>query len=330
MTGKATAKITRVSKEAWQVVQTHASSTLDSPPPVSLSNCAKAFGVRCIRFEPLISDAGLARSGKDLEILINTEVTEDTYPAGTTLSVDDTKWLDFAPSLRFTIAHEIAHAAFLETAGWDKESDLAQKNRRAIENGCSILARSLLLPRKMLLRELGDRFFDVDHISNLLTAFRVSPEVFIRRLHLSDLKEQFANLDGFLAFAQDTQGTIRVKACHVVGSYARDRFHDALKRARREPTQPAQYRSLSVEYVQAKWALEGCPLTDLNRETHKDIESLVRNNESGRLGLEVGWTTRDVIPCDLAFRRIHHQPLGLLVRVQVIGPVQKPSQRPLF
>lgn len=330
MTSKSTAKITRVSQEAWKAVQRQGESAADSPPPVSLGECAKVFGIRCIRFEPIISGAGIAKSGENLEIIVNTEATEDTYPAGTTFSVDDANWPDFTPSLRFTIAHEIAHAAFLGTAEWDKGNDVAQKNREAIENGCSILARNFLLPRRMLIRELTTRLFDVDHVSSLLSVFRVSPEVFIRRLHLSDMKSQYGDLDGFLAFAQEKHGALRIRVCHVLGTHATGRFHDALKRARREREQPVQYRSLSVEYTQAKWALEGCAFNDPRLGLHGDIESLLRNNESGRLDLEVGWAARDVIPCDLAFRRIHHQPLGLLVRVQVTGPVRKLGQTTLF
>jgi len=330
MSGKSAARITRVSHEAWQVVQKQAGSLGDSPLPVSLGVCAKAFGICSIRFEPLLSAAGLAKSEKNLEIIVNTEATEDTYQSGTTFSVDKLDALDFTPSLRFTIAHEIAHAAFLRTSGWDKESDLAQKNRKAIEKGCNILARSLLLPQKMLMRELADRLFDIDYVHHLLSVFKVSPEVFLRRLHLSDMNSEYKTLDGFLAFVQETQQSLRIKACHVVGTCATDRFHRAIQRARGEKKEPHQYRSLSSDYVETKWALEGCVLNDLKLDANKDIEHFLRHNESGRLDLEVGWAAGDVIPCNLIFRHIHQQPLGLLLRVQVTGPIQKPSLKTLF
>lgn len=330
MTGKSTEKIMRVSQEAWKLVQKYAASMADLPAPVSLANCAKEFGIRTIRFERLLSAAGLAKNGSDLEIVVNTEATEGTYLPGTTYSVEAANWPDLSPSLRFTVAHEIAHAAFLGTAAWDKESDMAQKNRRAIEYACNILARSLLLPRKMLIRELGKRPFDVDHASKLLCVFRVSPEVFIRRLHLSDMKSAYGDLDELIAFAQETHGTIRVRACHLLGIHGKNRFHDALRRARREQNEGAQYRSLSTEYLEAKWALEGCALSDPQLGLPQDIESRLQNSESGQLGLDVEWAAGDIIPCDLTFRRIQHLPLGFFVRIRVTGPVQKPGQKRLF
>lgn len=330
MASKSPAKITRVSQEAWKLVQKQSASVAEWPPPVPLGNCAKEFGIRCIRFEPIISAAGLAKSGEDLEIIVNTEAVEDTYPPGTTLAIDDVKWAVFAPSLRFTIAHEIAHAAFFRTTGWDKESDLAQKNRRHIERACNILARTFLMPRKMLLQGTGNRLFDVAHVESLLSAFRVSPEVFIRRLHLSDVKSCYTELDGFLAFAQEREGRVRIKACHVVGTHAKGRFHQALGQRKGESQQLREPSGLSVEYLESKWAMEGWAINDLKLNGDMDLESFLRDNENGRLIFEVGWAAGDVIPCDLTFRRIHHSRLGSLLRVQVTGPVQKPGQKSLF
>ena len=76
--------------------------------------------------------------------------------------------------------------------------------------------------------------------------------------------------------------------------------------------------------------LEGYALNDLKLDAHKDIEFLLRHNESDRLDLEVGWAADDIIPCDFTFHRIHQHPLGFLLRVQVTGSIQKPSQRTLF
>ncbi len=205
-------EIARVSDEAWQTAQKMTTPLSQESPPVPLGELAEHAGIRRVRFEPLISDAGLARKGSDFEVVVNGDAFDGAPSAGTILEVGDPKWAEFTVPLRRTIAYEIAHLLFLNAAQKDQYSDLFRKNERAVENGCNILARVFLLPRQMLLREVGERLFDVDHVKNLTAASRVSPEVFIRRLHLSDMRTDW-KLDGFIAYVREQEGVLRIIVC---------------------------------------------------------------------------------------------------------------------
>lgn len=131
--------IARVSEEAWRFTEKLCALSANTPPPAPLEEFAKELGIRCVRFKPLLSDGALAKEGKDLEIVLNTEAPGAAWPAGTVLPVDDGKWGALNPPLRFSVAHEIAHAVFLKVAGYDSRLDLFQKNERAVENACNIL-----------------------------------------------------------------------------------------------------------------------------------------------------------------------------------------------
>jgi hypothetical protein len=147
---------------------------------------------------------------------------------------------------------------------------------------------------------------------------------------MSDINLHESNADGFLAFAQEDEGAIRFKACHVFGNFGQERFHRALELAKGGVKTSSQRRSLSADYRQEKWALEGSTLDDVKVDKNKKIESALRSTESGKLEIVVGLGGGNVVPCEFAFRRLHQQPLGFLMRLQVIGPAQKPGQRTLF
>lgn len=189
----------------------------------------------------------------------------------------------------------------------------------------------MLLPHRLLSREIGERLLNLDHIRERIVAFQVSPEVFIRRFHLSDWKRKEGTLDGFVAFAQEKEDRLRIKAAHVFGRYASDRFDRALHRVKQgSPRKKYQYPGLSSTYRQVSWAIEGMAINDVKLDTKRDLESILRSCEADQLDLEVGWGDQEIIPCNLAFHRIHQKPLGFLLRVQVLGPVQKRGQKTLF
>lgn len=323
-------KLAPISEDVWRGLVKFSESLPTQLPPVDLAGFAKDVGIQHVRFKPLISDAGLAKVGDSLEIVVNTEAPGVTLPAGTTASVDDGTWGKFQSSLRFTVAHEIVHAVFIRAAKQHSEEGLLEQHRPDVEEACKTLARLLLLPRRLLGQEIGERLLELDHVKGLMAAFRVSPEVFLRRFHLSDWNRKEGKLDGFIAFAQERESRLRIKAAHVFGRYATDRFHRALQRARHGAQQKFEYPGLSGTYRQAAWALDGMAINDVKLDGRKDIESILRNSEADQLELEVGWGDGEVIPCNLTFRRIHQKPLGFLLSVQVVGPTQKPGQKTLF
>lgn len=260
-------------------------------------------------------------------------LTEDApgaaFSAGTTLSVDDEKWGTLKPSLRFSIAHEIAHAVFLKAAGDKSHRDFFQKNQQAFENGCNILARIFLLPKSMLIREIDSRLFDVDHLSRLVLTLHVSPEVFLRRFHVSDLKGRFTDVDGLLAFVQDKEENVEFKACHMWGDNAIGLFQHSLKESKRK-TMESEHLSLSTDYSQPKWILQGLKLNEIGLGNSRDIEYRLRNNQADKIEMDVKWARGEVIPCRLSFRLLGERPPGWLFCVQVMGPIQKPGQGYLF
>lgn len=321
--------IARVSEEAWRITEKLSASSANMSPPAPLEGCAKELGIRCIRFEALLSDGALAKAGKDLEIVLNTEAPGAACPAGTTLSIDDGKWGELKPPLRFSVAHEIAHAVFLKAAGYDSHRDFFQKNERAVENGCNILARIFLLPRSMLIHEIDSRLFDVDHLSKLVLAFGVSPEVFLRRFHVSDMRGQFTAVDGLLAFVQNQGEDIEFKACHIWGDHTIVRFQHGLQESRKKAWE-SERLSLSADYKQTKWVLEGLKLNEIGLGNSSDIASRLKNKQADQIEMDVEWARGSVIPCRLSFRLIHERPLGWLLCLQVMDPVQKSGQSHLF
>jgi hypothetical protein len=308
--------IARISEEAWRFTEKLCASRADMSPPAPLEGFAKELGIRCVRFKPLLSDGALAKEGKDLEIVLNTEAPGAASPAGTTLSVDDGKWGELKPPLRFSVSHEIAHAVFLKAAG--SHRDLFQKNEQAVENACNILARVFLLPRSMLVREIDSRLFDVDHLSKLVHAFGVSPEVFLRRFHVSDMRGQFAAMDGLLAFIQDKGENIEFKACHMWGTHAITRFQHGLQESRKNAS---EYLSLSADYKQTRWALEGLKLNEIGLGNSSDTASRLKNKQADHIEIDVEWVRGEVIPCSLSFRLIRERPLGWLLCLQFMAPV---------
>jgi len=324
-----TSLIARVSEEAWKNTEKLIASSADISPPAPLERYAKDLNISCIRYEALLSDAGLAKAGKDLEIILNTDAPGVACTTGTTLSLDDRKWGELKPPTRFSVAHEIAHAVFLKTADYDSHRDFFQKNERAIEKGCNILARILLLPRSILIHEIGSRLFDVDHLCKIILAFGVSPEVFLRRFHVSDMRGQFTNMDGLLAFAQDKGENIEFKACHICGDYAIGRFQHGLEGSRKKGRE-SEYRSLSPNYIETKWVLEGLNLNEIGLGNSKDIAFRLKNERAGQMEMDVKWAGDEVIPCRLNFRLIREKPFGWLLSLQVVGDIKKIGQSHLF
>lgn len=321
--------IARVSEEAWKITEKLSAASANMSPPAPLEGCAKELGIRCIRFEALLSGGGLARAGKDLEIVLNTEAPGAAWLAGTTLSVDDGKWETLKPPLRFSVAHEIAHAVFLKAAGYDSHRDFFQKNERAVENGCNILARIFLLPRSMLIREIGSRLFDVAYLSKLILAFGVSPEVFLRRFHVSDMMGQFTAMDGLLAFVQDKGENIEFKACHIWGDHAIVRFQHGLKGSRMKARE-SERLSLSADYRQTNWVLQGLKLNEIGLHNSREIVSRLKNKQADQMEMDVEWARGEVIPCSLSFRLIRERPPSWLLCLQVMDPIQKPGQGHFF
>ena len=246
---------------------------------------------------------------------MNTEAPGATEPPGTILEVESGKWSQLAAALRFTIAHEIAHAVFLE-AGWDWNRDLFLRHDLALESTCSQMARALLLPPSRLVREWGGRLFDVRHIQTLLKRFRVSIHVFILRLQLPDLRGVFDGTDGMLAFAREVENRLRIVAYRVWGPLATGRVSAIAGSDSTQNEQAVRAKRKARGSLQNP-GLEGRPLHDLASDF--DFETWLRMGESDPKPIRVDWRPGMTLPGEINACQIHSKPGGFLISIRING-----------
>ncbi len=308
-------KFDELSQRAWRTIEDLTKSIAAKPLPVALDEVASSFGIRYIRFEPLLSTAKLVKIEAGFYILMNTEAPGANQPAGTILDAKGGKWLDLAPSLRFTVAHEVAHAIFLE-AGWDWNRDQFSRHDRALESTCSQMARVLLLPAPRLVQEWDGRPFDVAHIRTLLKRFQVSPQVFVLRLNLHDLRGAFDGFDGMLAFAREEEKHIRIVAYHAWGPLATIRFKaiPSISAAQRQLLE----RKGTTRSAKEDALLEGNQINHLVSDF--DVEAWLRTGARDLRPVPVAWRTGVTLPCEIKGCQIHSKPPGFFISIRVKGP----------
>jgi hypothetical protein len=140
------------------------------------------------------------------------------------------------------------------------------------------------------------------------------------------MNEDYAKSNGFVAFARQMDNAIRVKACHIFGAVARDRFHRALKQDSSDGKLRPVHRTLSDIYAQSKWELEGQSIDEI--QLAKDLENKLLEGAIEQLPLRVGWGSGKVIPCSLS-----SQPLAegnFLLCLEILAPVQESDQERLL
>jgi hypothetical protein len=319
-------KIEGISRKAWKSAEA-LSGKLNLLGPSPLNEFAESVGIRRLRLARLLSDAGLAQLDPDYEIVINTDGPARIGDVGRLISLEDDEWSKLSPPLRFTVAHEISHLLFLNAAGGDRQAAAFTKkeNEPAVEQGCSRLARVLLLPQAVLARELGSRLFEVNHVRELSRRFRVSLEVLIRRLHLSDIKLATEGMDGLLAVASGGTGDLRVRFCHILGTYAVSRFEQALDTGE-EQARRSEYRRLADCYRETRWRLNERRVNEI----HRDMEGILRNGENSRRAIEVTWAGSQMIPCEVSSCALNDAGSAFLFSLRVAGSVYKLGEKPLL
>jgi hypothetical protein len=308
-------KFDDLSEITWRTVGELARSLGDKPLPVQLDEVASSFGIQYVRFEPLLSTAKLVKIEDGFYILMNTEAPGANQPPGTILDVDKGVWSDLAPPLRFTIAHEIAHAVFSKS-GWDSNLDLYSRHDKALESTCSQMARVLLLPPSRLVQEWDGRLFDVGHIQTLLTRFRVSAQAFILRLQLPDLRGVFNGTDGMLAFAREEESRIRIIAYHTWGPLATGRFETVPMSASSQNVQAGS--GTAKPRGSHRKGLEGRPIGEIAPDF--EIERWLSRGERDIRSVPVVWRPGMTLPCEMSGCLIHSNPPGFLFSIRVEGP----------
>ena len=299
-------------QKAYLVAQEWAMSMVDRVP-VPLHELAIGKNIQRIRYEPLLSTSGLVKAKDGFDIFLNTEAPGVIYnqKAGTVQEINSTAWSNFDPSLLFGIAHEIAHVIFLDVAGGIQKKELLRRHNIKLERACSNMARMLLIPKQRLIREIGGKLFDANHIKGLTELFNVSPEVFIWRLPLNDMKDVFKDTDGFLIYAHiENKERIRIKACHIWGPLANSVFKivDTNKQA-----------VLPQGYV-----LGELPIFKIDTE-FDEVNAWLLKSENGKRPLQVTWKIEEnsFLPCELNFCRTQNRSDRLLIGIKVAGNIEK-------
>src|SRR3989442_41583 len=173
-----TSAFDRLRSHAWRVVENWAEpNTYSDRAPIH--ELAARYGVRGIRFEPLLSSAGLSKTKANFLVHINTEAYGVTHPEGTVLDLSAESLVSLSPQERFSVAHELAHAILLKDADAVAKPRGLRHGTTAVESLCNELAGAILLPKRQFVGMIGDHLFDADIVRNVSRTLGVSVTTFI-------------------------------------------------------------------------------------------------------------------------------------------------------
>jgi hypothetical protein len=189
----------------------------------------------------------------------------------------------------------MAHVFFFNAVGGDCRNELLQRHWRALENSCSQMARVILLPKKALLREIGDGLPTAGQCLEIAKRFRVSPAVFIYRLHVHDVYEICPAADGLIACVFMQGSHPRVIARHAFGSLGVSRW------------------------PRSDWRPEGLPLESLCLLA--DVRDMLNCGKQVVFEANVFWRREQVIPSTVEIQWYDASTAILSVRLD--GHIQK-------
>ena len=172
------------------------------------------------------------------------------------------------------------------------------------------MARVILIPQQRLVKEIGtpDQLFDGRHLKHVCNMFRVSPEVFVRRLTLTDMRDAFGNVDGLIAFVRVEAESFRIVASHVWGPQACSRFRVSPRLSRqghhtvsKRPDNP-----------------DGCMLRELHLGS--DLDTPLGTSEHHQEELRVPGAKNLELPCEFNACLTSSRPRAFLISIRVSGP----------
>jgi hypothetical protein len=295
-------------EQAWRGVCDWAKAVASEPLPTPLHVLARLQKIQCVRFEPLLSTAGLTKHDNGYAIIVNTEAPGVTQNAGAVLPADNA-WDDLAPPLRFTLAHEISHLFFLDAIGVVEKRHFV-RNHAQLEKACNEMSRVLLIPQQRLMSEIknADHLFDSSHLKRLTTMFRVSPEVLVRRLNLTDMQDAFGNVDGLIAFVRGESKGFRIVASHIRGPQAHARF-------RVSPRLSGQNHPIVSKRPGNP---DRCMLKEL--QFGSDLDTSLETCDQYQEHLRVPGASNSELPCEFNACLTSLRPRAFLISIRVSGP----------
>lgn len=297
----AKSKFDSLTEGAWHTAEEMIKAAAELGRDSSLSQLAKALNVRRVRFQPLLSTAGVTKNDDGFDMVINTEARCVMPEMAGEFDTDRVERADILPPVRFTLAHELAHLVFLKVKGGSWDSDLFRRHERALEHACSRLARMILMPKDLLKRELGNDLFNTENLKRLLSIFRVSPEVLLLRLKLPDMEAACGNQSGLIALVAESSGSLLIELARTWGHTAQERFGNAIERAKSEQREPEQSADEVYSGAEEARLPEGLPLSALGLPV--DIDSWLRSGDTGEKDLRVVWRSGEsaTLPCHVSF-----------------------------
>jgi hypothetical protein len=279
-------------EEAWRAVERWAASNSHATP-VPLHDLAALYDVRRICFDRLFSSAGLSKAADGFVVYVNTGAYGVDQIAGTVLEVNAETLKALKPSVRFSVAHEIAHAIFLKETNAAKKKALFLKHNDDLESACNQMAGAMLLPKPQFTAAIGDKLFDANRVTELTTAFGVSATTLILRLKSPDMRGTFRELDGLLAIVEEVGATKVVKVFHFL-----------------EPYSNLMWKNLSEGDHAQIWEKLHLGSTNLDQ---------LRESKTVDQSIRIAFDPNRTIACQLTSRRLRDRPLRILVGIRIAG-----------
>lgn len=262
--------------------------------PVLLHQLGKSLGVTGIRFEPLLSMAGLEKSSDGFNIIINTEAFGVDFPSGTILKTDYDDWSKLNPPVRFSVAHELAHIIFYDLAK-DENNALLRKNVDELEVACNQIASTLLIPSKFIIDFTSEKLFDASRLNTLRKELKVSPDVLVWRFTNPDMKELHNDQQGYIALIRQEYEKLNIIASVTFGAQAQARF-DKLS-IKSNPDQKLLFDHLQLP-------------DEIYDKFYKENEFKQKINVRG---------SDSFLPCDFSMIKYASRPPSYLVTIEVTG-----------
>ena len=248
----------------------------DAAPPVALHELASKVRIQRIELLPMLCTAAIGPVDGGYVIYINTTANGSEQIRKGHLDVTEEDFRCLNNSLRFSVAHEIAHVFFFNSVGGDCRNTLLQDHWRALENSCSQMARVMLLPAKALVREIGNSVFAPGRLLEIVRRFKVSPAVFIYRLNLDDMRSEFRRTfpieeeDGLIACIHMRRNEPAVIASQPFGVLGHSRWGEK------------------------HWSPEGAPLKSLC--LCANIAAILNRRENALVDADVFWREGQFVP----------------------------------
>lgn len=303
-----------ICEKAWKTAEEWGNHLLIDELPTPLVDLAKSYSVTRIERAPIFSSAGLKHAGLKHSrdafcIVINTETSGINETEETEISLTEESLRKLPDKVRFSIAHEIAHLVILKESGKKPSDPFFKRNLHKLEPVCNYMARALLIPKRRLIQEIGDKLFDAVHIHQLIERFGVWPGVFVWRLQMDDLLDSFSGRDGVLGYAEENRGGVTVPAARVWGGKGSWPYSDTKVKDPRDLIVGPQNRNIKGVRI------------------NLDLEDFLRNSQEDVIESSIPWHASQRVPCILSVARIRLKPLKAVFAIKVTGEISSGEKR---